>query len=139
MSSHGQPTRGGPPSSGVGRVITTHRKNVTDYETFHKASDWTVVLDWDKWRALLYKAMNFRVPWYVSNAWLAESLLVFQEGFCSRELVRIKSAWESNNFQLFTELGGSLPCWGLQLAPTLRLSIIFEKYFSELNNMWCTG
>ena len=33
-SSHGQPTRGGPPAWGLGEVLTTHhRKNISSYGT----------------------------------------------------------------------------------------------------------
>jgi hypothetical protein len=40
MEERRQPTRGGPPAWGLGEVLTTpHRKNVSRYEPFTKASD----------------------------------------------------------------------------------------------------
>jgi hypothetical protein len=34
-----KPTRGGPPAWGLGDVLTSHRKNVSFYEMFTRASD----------------------------------------------------------------------------------------------------
>ena len=43
IRSRGQPTRDGPPAWGLGEVLTTpHRRNISCYEQFTKASD----LDW---------------------------------------------------------------------------------------------
>jgi len=71
ISSSGQPRRVGPPSWGLGEVLTApYRKNVSCYESFtQKAPDLYVGdMDWielaqdrNRWQTLLNVVMNLRV------------------------------------------------------------------------------